>query len=151
MLAVAGSTLFIYLFLVAGFALVGRRTLSQLSMIDLVIILIMGSAVETAMVHGDTSLTAGLASATTLLVINRVFAVGRRRGWLRWLFPHEPYLLVQDGRVIEAHLKRAELTRDDLLEAMRERGYSSFADVRYAVLEEDGEINVIPVQKEPGR
>ena len=56
------QTLAVYLFLIAGLRILGRRQIGQLNVIDLVIIIVLGSAVETAMIAGDTSLSAGLVS-----------------------------------------------------------------------------------------
>ena len=82
---VAWHTLAIYLMLIAIIRIAGRRQLSQLNVVDLVIILVLGSAVETAMVAGDTSLKAGLTSAGVLLIANRAIAlaVSRSRRWRR--------------------------------------------------------------------
>jgi uncharacterized membrane protein YcaP (DUF421 family) len=68
-LAAVGSTAAIYLFLVGALRLLSRRQLGQLTVIDLVVVLVLGSAVETSMIHGNTSLPVGLASAVTLLVL----------------------------------------------------------------------------------
>src|SRR5215469_14180286 len=68
---VSACTAGIYLFLVVLLRLFGRRQLGQLTIIDLLVVLLLGSAVETAMIHGDVSLWAGLVSATTLLGVNR--------------------------------------------------------------------------------
>jgi uncharacterized membrane protein YcaP (DUF421 family) len=141
---VALFTLTIYVFLILAFRLVGRRQLGQLTVIDLVIILIMGSAVETAMVNGNLSLPAGLISASTLLLANAVVnALAHRFNWFRRLVSPPPVLLISQGQIIEEHLKRQGLTHDDLLEAIRERGVADIKDVKFAVLEEDGEINVV--------
>src|SRR5437879_11435733 len=69
---VAGSTATIYLFLLVLLRLFGRRQLGQLTVIDLVVVLLLGSAVETAMIHGDVSLPAVVASAGTLILLNRL-------------------------------------------------------------------------------
>src|SRR5882724_4081955 len=66
---VAGSTAAIYLFLLVLLRLFGRRQLGLLTVIDLVVVLLLGSAVETAMIHGDVSLPAGFASAGTLMLM----------------------------------------------------------------------------------
>lgn len=141
------STLVLYVFLIAGFRLMGRRQMAQLTVVDLVIITIMGSAVETAMIAGNTSLAAGLVSAATLLAANRIFAlmVRRSRGFRRLMAPG-PLLLVNQGKILESHLRRAGLTEPDVLEAIRERECDGIQDVRFAVLEEDGEINVVPMK-----
>jgi uncharacterized membrane protein YcaP (DUF421 family) len=145
MALVAWHTLAIYLFLIVMFRLVGRRQLGQLNVIDLVIIVIMGSAVETAMVAGDTSLQAGLISATTLLIANRFIAsvLSRSRRWRR-LVSGDPILLVKEGQFIEEHLRRAAMTHEDVLEAMREREACDVSNVKFAVLETNGTITIIP-------
>jgi uncharacterized membrane protein YcaP (DUF421 family) len=144
-LRVVGHTLVIFAFLVAGFRIVGRRALAQLTVVDLLVILLIGSAVETAMVAGDTSLGAGLVCATTLLLANRLTAsVLRRSPQLRHLVAGMPMLLVHDGQVLEGHMRRAGLTREDLDEALRERGEPGFDSLREVVLEPDGAIHVVP-------
>jgi uncharacterized membrane protein YcaP (DUF421 family) len=138
-------TLVIYLFLIAMFRILGRRQLGQLNVIDLVIIILMGSAVETAMVAGNTSLPAGLVCAATLLGVNRLiaFILQRSRRW-RHIVSGSPILLVQDGQFIDEHLRRTGLTRDDVLEAIREREKGDIKEVKFAVMEVDGTITVIP-------
>jgi len=142
---VALNTFCIYVLLILAFRFLGRRQLGQLNVIDLVIILIMGSAVETAMVHGNLSLPAGLVSASVLLLTNKLIsALANRFKFLRKIVSPGPILLVNRGSVIDEHLKRSGLTHDDVLEAIRERGYSDVSNVKFAVMEEDGEINVVP-------
>jgi uncharacterized membrane protein YcaP (DUF421 family) len=145
---VAGSTAGIYLFLILLLRLFGRRQLGQLTVIDLIVVLVLGSAVETAMIHGDLSLPAGLTSATTLLVVNRlltwVFLRSRR---LRHLVGGGPILLVENGSLIQDHLQRAGLTSADVAEAVRGRGYEDLSEVKFAVLETDGEVTVVPTER----
>ena len=144
LLIVAGTTATIYLFLIVALRLVGRRQLAQLSALDLIVVLLLGSAVETAMIHGDLSLPAGLISAGTLLAMNRlltlVFLHSER---LSQLVNGGPLLLVHDGEVVESHCRRVGLTRPDLDAALRGRGYADAAEVREAVLETDGTISVV--------
>ena len=139
------ATAAIYLFLVAALRLLGRRQLGQLTVIDLVVILVLGSAVETSMIHGDTSLPVGLASALTLLVLNRLLTLlFLRVPRLSLLVNGGPILLVNHGRVLDEQLHRAGLTDADLLEALRSQGYDSPDTVRAATLETDGTVSVIP-------
>ena len=147
MLWVAGHTLVIYFFLIFLMRTIGRRTLGQLSVVDLVIIIVMGSAVETAMVNGNTTLPAGLACAATLLMINRLFSrLFLRSRRLRHLVANGPMILVHDGQFVDEHLRRAGLTRSDIMEALREREEGDVSHVRFAVLEMDGTINVVTMQ-----
>ena len=144
LLIVSGTTAVIYLFLIAILRLAGRRQLAQLSVLDLIVVLLLGSAVETAMIHGDLSLTAGLVSAGTLLVLNRLLTWAFLKSpRLSQLVNGGPILLVHDGRILDSHLRRAGLTRPDLDAALRGRGFADPVGVRAAVLETDGTISVV--------
>jgi uncharacterized membrane protein YcaP (DUF421 family) len=144
LLIVAGSTAVIYLFLITLLRLFGRRELAQLSVLDLIVVLLLGSAVETAMIHGDLSLPAGLISVGTLIVLNKLLSlVFLASPGLRHLVNGGPVLLVHDGKVIDSHLRRAGMTHDDLDAALRGRGYESPEGVREAVLETDGSVSVV--------
>ena len=126
--------------------LVGRRTMGQLTVYDLVIIIVLGSSVETAMVAGKTTLPAGLMCVVTLLLCNRLFTLAACRSRrFRHLVQGNPVLLVHFGHYIDDHLKLAGLTHADVLEAIRERGEAGPETVKFAVLEVDGTINVVPM------
>jgi len=148
LLSVVMHTAAIYTFLIGMLRFANRRQLGQLTVIDLVIIILLGSAVETAMVNGNTSLQAGITCSSTLLVLNRtVSRLLRRSKHLRHLVLSGPVLLVHNGRSIQEHLRRAGMTDADLMEALREREQTEVADVRFAVLEVDGSINVVPMRE----
>jgi uncharacterized membrane protein YcaP (DUF421 family) len=150
LLRVLAHTITILAFLVLGFRTIGRRALAQLSVIDFVVILLLGSAVETSMVAGDTSLVAGLVCAGTLFAANRALVVVlRRSSRLRYVVAGSPILLVNDGQVIAGHLRRAGITPADLQEALRQRGEEGASHLHQVILEADGTIHVIPA-KGPG-
>lgn len=150
LLVVAATTAGIYLFLIAILRLIGRRQLAQLSALDLVVVLLLGSAVETAMIHGDVSLAAGFVSAVTLLVLNRLLTlVFLRVPRLSHLVNGGPILLVHDGAVIEEHLRRVGITHPDLDAALRSRGFADSGGVRDVVLETDGSITVVGPRRAP--
>ncbi|HEV2471047.1 MAG TPA: YetF domain-containing protein [Chthonomonadales bacterium] len=146
MLPVVRNTVLIYLLLVLGLRLIGRRMMGQLNVIDLVTVLILGSAVETAMINGNTSLGAGLLCAATLLAMDRLLAVTlfRSRRW-RHFINGGPVLLVHDGRIVQENLRRSALSEEDVKEALREREAGDVTQVRFAVMEPDGEIHVVPM------
>jgi uncharacterized membrane protein YcaP (DUF421 family) len=147
LLLVVQHTAVIYLFLMLTLMMLGHRQLGQLTVIDLVVIIVLGSAVETAMVNGDTSLVAGLVCTATLLILNRLFAViFLRYKRLRHLIVRGPILLVHDGKFVDEHLKRIGLTRADVLEALREHEQADITHIRFAVMEADGSINVVPME-----
>ena len=147
LLVVAGNTVCIYVFLTVSMRVLGRRQLGQLTALDLLVIILLGSAVETAMVHGDTSLKAGLVSGTTLFLLNYAVARQIRRSKR---FGHVcgsgPMVLVHDGKFVEEHMRRSGLTCEDVLHALRQREQADLSNVRFAVLEPDGQINVIPIE-----
>jgi uncharacterized membrane protein YcaP (DUF421 family) len=138
-------TLVIYLFLIVALSLLGHRQTAELNLTELVVIMVIGSSVETSMVAGDTSLLAGLTSATTLLVGNRALSVLMERwGWLRRVVVGHPTLLFYKGHFLSERVRGAGLTEDDVREGIRERGYDNLDQVRLAVLEVDGTISVVP-------
>jgi uncharacterized membrane protein YcaP (DUF421 family) len=146
LLAVFAQTLIIYVVIIGYMSLFGRRQFAQITYIELLVITLLGSAVETAMVAGNTSLLAGLVSASTLLVANRVFSIlVSRWKWLRQRVIGGPLILIREGVFVDRNLRRAGLTQADVEGAIRQRGFADPADVRYAVYEVDGSIGVVPI------
>jgi len=146
------STLAIYVFLIVMIRLVGRRMLAQLSALDFIVMILLGSAVETAMVGASTSLAAGLVAASVLLVSNRLLTtVMLRSKRLRHLVVGGPVLLVHNGTLLRTRMRRLGFTEADVLEALRERGIHDLTDVHSAVLEADGRINVVQRTHHAGR
>jgi uncharacterized membrane protein YcaP (DUF421 family) len=144
LLIIAWHTLIVYVFLIVVIRTIGRRTLSQLSAIDLMVLLLLGSAVETSMVTASTALKGGFVAATVLLVANylvtRLMLKSKR---FRHLVNGGPILLVHDGAVVQENLWRVGFTVSDIKEAMREREIGALSDVRFGVLEPDGRINFV--------
>jgi len=141
---VAAASAGIYLFLIVLLRVFGRRTLAELSAVDLVVMLCLGSAVETAMIRADTSLAAGVVSATVLLSLNWLLtrAVFTSR-LARRLVLGGPVLVVHNGRVLATNAARCGLSDDDLRQAIRQRELESFEQVRFAVVEADGTVTVV--------
>lgn len=145
MVRVLVHTLVNYAVLLAAIRLSGRRFAGQFSPLDLLFIVLLGSAVETSMVARNTTLPAGLVSAATLLVLTwGVATLAQSSAAVDRVLNGAPLLLVHDGHVLEDHLAQARLTRDALMRGLRQRGYAHLAGVREVVLEVDGDINVIP-------
>ena len=138
-------TLIIYLFLVFCLSFLGRRETSQLTFAELTVLLVLGSSVETAMVAGNLTLLAGLTSAGVLFLSNRGFTLLIQR-WpeLRRLVIGTPIVLIHEGQFITKNLRAVRLTEADVLEAIRERGYASPGELRFAILEVDGSIGIVP-------
>jgi len=137
-------SLVVYLALILGLRLFGKRELSQLSVIDLVFILLISNAVQNAMVGPDASLTGGLLAAATLFTVN--FTLKRlmyRHRRIDRLVQGEPVMLVYHGQIKQGNLDKVQMSRDEMEEAVREHGLSSVSQVDLAVLEMDGSISVL--------
>ena len=144
-LSIVARTLIVYLALLAGLRLAGKRELGQMTPFDLVVILLIANAVQNAMVGPDTSVTGGLIAAGVLVTVNYGVAQARERlPWLRRAVEGTPTLLINDGRFVQEHLRREGLSEDDVLMAIREHGVADVKDVRIAVLETDGSISIVP-------
>jgi uncharacterized membrane protein YcaP (DUF421 family) len=134
----------IYLLVLIGVRLSGKREVGQMTPFDLTLLLLLSNSVQNAMTGPDTSLTGGAVAACTLLVLNYgVAAVSGSNRRLRRLIQGEPSLLVHDGRVIEAHMARERVSMDELHRALREHGINSCDQVALAVLEVDGSISCL--------
>lgn len=145
LLGVVGRTLVVYLGVVLGLRLVGKRELGQLGIPDLVVVLLLANAVQNAMVGTDASVPAGLVSAGTLLVANLVVTRARLASpVLGRLIEGVPTVLVRDGVAVTENLRREGIDDEELLSVVREHGLERLADVQLAVLEPDGTVSVVP-------
>lgn len=134
----------IYLFIILAIRLFGKKELAQLSVVDLVFILLISNSVQNAMVGPDTSLTGGIAAATGLFVINYLFKflLLRFPGFGR-VVQGEAIMLIYEGQVKAENLTKAMLSLGELEAAVREHGVQNIKEVNLAVLETDGNISVM--------
>lgn len=141
---VALRSVVVYLFIVIAIRIFGKREITQLSVIDLVFILLISNSVQNAMIGPDTSLLGGIVAAAALFVINTVlgFLLFKSKT-LSHLLQGEDVMLVYKGKLLEKHLKDAGITHDELDEAIREHGVAQLKDVNLAVLETDGNISIL--------
>jgi uncharacterized membrane protein YcaP (DUF421 family) len=136
----------VYLALLLGLRLAGKREIGHMTVFDLVVLLLVANAVQNAMVGPDSSLTGGLIAAGVLIAVNALVALLRLRSLrVRHLIQGTPTLLVLHGKVIESHLRREGVDEDILEAAVREHGIANMSDVEMAVLETDGAISVVPM------
>ncbi len=154
----SGNTLFditlrtgiIYLALLLGLRLMGKRQVGQLTTFDFLLLLLLSNAVQNAMTGPDTSIAGGLVAAGTLFALNVIIAgIVRRSSKAEHLIEGIPTLLIRRGQILNQNLAREGITRDDLLRAMREHGVETVEEVRSAVLEVDGSVSVIKEDEAP--
>ncbi len=134
----------IYLLILIGVRLSGKREVGQMTPFDLTLLLLLSNSVQNAMTGPDTSLAGGAVAAVTLLLMNFLVAdfAGLNRRFRKFV-QGEPTLLIHNGRLIPAHLAREHLTVDEVMRALREHGISRVEDVSLAVLEVDGSVSCL--------
>lgn len=144
LLQIALRTSVIYLLVLIGVRLSGKREVGQMTPFDLTLLLLLSNSVQNAMTGPDTSLMGGAIAASTLLIFNFLIAkVSGRNRRFRHLVQGEPSLLVHDGKPIESHMEREGVSMDELHRAMREHGINSMDQLALCVLEVDGSISCL--------
>ena len=134
----------VFAFLYVLMRIVGRRELSTLEPFDLILLVVLGDAVQQGLTQDDYSLTgAFLAIGTIALLQLGVSYANLRFPRLRPILDGEPIVVVQDGKPIERNLRRERVTMDDLMSAARRQNIAALDDVAWAVMETSGEITFI--------
>lgn len=136
----------IYGFLMVIFRVTGKRSLSQITTFDFVLLLIISEATQQAMLGDDFSLTTALIVITTFVLIDIGFSLLQRTvPALGPLLEDVPLILVDNGRIVQRHLDKSRISKEDILEAAREKqGLERMEQVKYAVLERTGSISIVP-------
>lgn len=144
LLLVSAKSVVVYAFILLAIRLFGKKELAQLSVIDLVFILLISNSVQNAMVGSDNSLLGGIAAASGLFIANFLLKL------IGYYFPQfgkavegDAVLLIYEGKIIEKHLEEAMISEEELEAAVREHGVKSIKDVSLAILEADGNISVV--------
>jgi uncharacterized membrane protein YcaP (DUF421 family) len=144
LLEIIFRTSIIYLVVLLGVRLSGKREVGQMTPFDLTLLLLISNSVQNAMTGSDTSLLGGVVAALVLLLMNYLIAElsGTNRRF-RKLVEGQPTLLVHKGHIIAAHMAKERVSMDELERAFREHGISNYHDVALAVLEVDGSISCL--------
>jgi len=143
-LIVAGSSAAIYIFLVLAIRLFGKKEFSQLSVFDIVFILLISNAVQNSMIAADFTFLGGVVSAVTLFIVNFtikhiIYKIPRFSEFVQG----HPIMLIYEGKTIPENMKKAKVSMQELEEATREHGIRDVESVEVAVLELDGSISVV--------
>ena len=136
---------FVFAFMVLLTRVIGKRELGSLQPFDLVLLIILGDALQQGLTQDDYSLTGAVLVVGTIAVLQ----VGV--SWLTFRFPRvrpilegEPLIIVEDGKPIQRNLDRERLTIAEVAEAARREQIAHLSDVRWAILETSGTISFIP-------
>jgi len=134
----------IYVVIIIGIRLLGKRHVAQLSIIDLVLILLISNAVQNAMVGEDTSLLGGIIAALTLIILNYIFSyLIQKSKKIDIILEGTPTLLIHNGCVIKENLMKEKISEEELERVIREHGIGDPSEVKTAIMELDGTISVI--------
>jgi uncharacterized membrane protein YcaP (DUF421 family) len=141
-LVIRAAVVFFFVFLVTR--IVGRRELSQLEPFDLILLVVVGDLVQQGVTQSDESVTGALIVISTIAMLTvAVSWVSFRWRRVRLITEGGPIVLVQDGRQIERNMRRERITLEDIEEEARQSQITSVADLRWAILEDDGRIGCI--------
>jgi uncharacterized membrane protein YcaP (DUF421 family) len=139
-----GRTIVIFLFVLLLTRVIGRRELGSLQPFDLILLIVLGDALQQGLTQDDYSLTGAILVVGTFAVLQVIVS------WISYRFPRtrpilegEPIIVLQDGEVIEKNLKRERLTVEEIAEEARRQQIAHLSDVRFAILETSGTISFI--------
>jgi uncharacterized membrane protein YcaP (DUF421 family) len=137
---------FFFIFLLTR--IIGKRELSSLEPFDLILLIVLGDAVQQGLTQDDYSVTGAVIAVSTLALLQvGVSYLSFRVPPLRPVLDGEPVIVVQDGKPVEKNLNRERLTVEEVAAEARQQQIDSLDDVKWAVLETNGNISFIEKQK----
>ena len=140
--------LLVYLFLLFIFRISGKRTLSENTNFDLVMLLIISETTQQAMVDNDHSITNGFLLIMTLIGANIAFSLLKQRSsWVEKWLDGTPLIIIENWKLHHDRMKNSRVDEEDVLEAARTlQGLERLDQIKYAIVERNGSITVIPQQ-----
>jgi uncharacterized membrane protein YcaP (DUF421 family) len=142
---IALRAVFLYAFVVFLMRVMGRRELSTLSPIDLVLLIVLGDAIQQGLTQDDYSVTGAVIAVSTIAVAQVLISyISFRSRRARRVLEGEPIVIVQAGKLIERNMKRERLTEDEVAEEMRKQQIATVDDVEWGILESNGTMSFIP-------
>lgn len=139
----------IYLILMVVFKIAGRRALLQMTSFDLILLLIISEATQQALLGNDFSVTGAMITIVTLIVVDILF--GMIKKYLPGaddLLDGTPVILVENGYLFQDKMKKADISCDDILLMARvDHGITRLTEIKFAILETNGHISIVPESK----
>ncbi len=145
---IRGVAVYVVMMLIFRFS--GKRSLSEITPFDLVLLLVFSEALQSALVDDDSSLTAAVVVILTLVVLNIGMSLLKQVSpKIELLLEGVPIVVVEDGQVMHDRMRRARIDEGDILAAARQtQGIDRLDQIRSAVLERSGGISIMPKQAE---
>lgn len=135
----------IYLALLIVFRIAGRRALSDITTLDFLLLLVIGQATGQALLGDDHSVTNAVLVIISLILLDLGFSLLKRRSsWASLHLEGEPMIVVEQGRLLRRRMDRARISESDILEAARiSQGLERLDQIKFAILERNGQISII--------
>ena len=134
----------LYVFVVFVMRMIGRRELSTLTPFDLVLLIVLGDAIQQGLTHDDYSVTGAVVAVSTLAIMQVITSyISYRVKPFRKILKGEPIILIEGGKLLNQNLRRERITADDVAEEMRTQQIAAFDQVQWAILESNGTISFI--------
>ena len=142
-LALRAVFLFCFVYLLTR--IIGRRELSSMEPFDLILLIVIGDAIQQGLTQDDYSVTGALIVVGTFAILQVLISfVSYRFPPMRPVLEGEPIVIVQDGKPIERNMKRERITVEEVMVEARLQQVASMDDIAWAVLETNGKVSVIP-------
>ena len=124
--------------------MIGRRELSTLTPFDLVLLIVLGDAIQQGLTQDDYSITGAVVAVSTLAIMQVITSyISYRVKPFRKILKGEPIILIEGGKLLNQNLRRERITADDVAEEMRTQQIAAFDQVQWAILESNGTISFI--------
>jgi uncharacterized membrane protein YcaP (DUF421 family) len=136
----------VYAFLLLIFRVFGKRSLAQITTFDFVMLLIIAETTQQALLGDDFSVTNAFILIATLFVLDTALQyIKQTSRWFDRVSEGIPLILLKDGKPIEDRMKKSRVDAYDILSSARElQGLERLDQIKYAILEKDGQISIIP-------
>jgi uncharacterized membrane protein YcaP (DUF421 family) len=141
---IAVRAIVLYAFVILVMRVTGRRELSSLTPIDLVLLIVVGDAIQQGLTQDDYSVTGAVIAVSTLATMQVLTSyVAFKSTGARRILEGNPIVIIQDGVFITRNLERERVTPDEVCESMRLNQISKIDDVAWGILESNGDISFI--------
>lgn len=138
-------TIILYVLIIAGVRLMGKRQVGELEPSELVVSLLIADLAAVPMQDFGIPLLTGVIPIFTLLALTMILSVLTMKSTrLRVLLCGKPSIVVREGKPDQKEMRRNRFTVDELLEELRMNGYTDLTQIKYAILETNGKLSVLP-------
>ena len=141
---IALRALFLYAFVIFVMRIIGRRELSSLGAVDLVLLIVLGDTIQQGLTQDDYSVTGAVIAISTIAAVQVASSyLSFRSRRARTVLEGNPIVIIQDGELLEKNLRRERMTPDEVAEEMRMQQIASFAEVQWGIVENNGQISFV--------